>query len=346
MDISEGHERECGHIKIHVPVIREQIELEPVDPIEPPMDLVEPPVEPTGPSKTHMQELYDSHYKLIRVCMIALLAISAIILTVLTINNEGTVTQGETQDEHRFWVNLLIKYTVIGVIQFCVGLLVVHYNIRVNYSRKIVHIFYFVWPQLLDKIILDFDKTIYIELWNIQIIMLFLVLFIEPIRKKIWICDVMFKSIDRPEDRPYTLYWSVTQLLASLVVIAGAVLLFDSQDLDTNWVFIPLLVLTVGDGLAEPIGIRFATPSTTYKVKGMCVNREYTRSYQGSSWVWLVGMASICIFIESFTTSQKIFNLIVLPVILTMVEAAAPHTWDNPLILFTGYVILYLSSIL
>eukprot|EP01064_Diplonema_japonicum_P029558 TRINITY_DN4818_c0_g1_i1.p1 TRINITY_DN4818_c0_g1~~TRINITY_DN4818_c0_g1_i1.p1 ORF type:complete len:415 (+),score=54.65 TRINITY_DN4818_c0_g1_i1:39-1247(+) len=286
--------------------------------------------------KTSFLIFYEKYSWLITIAACMTVFFCLLALVIVTIVNQGT----DSDDEDKFWINQLSKYSVISLVQFIAGIAADKYKVKVSYTRKIVHVFYFVWPQLLDKVLLGFERTIYSELWNVMIIMLVLIALIEPIRERLRICQLMFAAVDRPEDRPLTLFWSVSQLIASLTVIASAAVLFSHID-KSDWIFIPLLVLTIGDGLAEPIGVTFSTPATTFKVKGLCVDRHYTRSLQGSGWVWAFACISVAIFYHSFTTAQFVLTIFVLPIFETLIEAYSPHTWDNPLILLGGYSVLF-----
>eukprot|EP01059_Diplonema_ambulator_P002328 TRINITY_DN11992_c0_g1_i1.p1 TRINITY_DN11992_c0_g1~~TRINITY_DN11992_c0_g1_i1.p1 ORF type:complete len:401 (+),score=160.65 TRINITY_DN11992_c0_g1_i1:45-1247(+) len=288
--------------------------------------------------KTTFLVRFEKYSHILTILCCTFVVLSLLVLTTATIINNGT----DSDDENIFWVNQLCKYGVISLVQFIGGIAAEKYHVKVSYTRKVVHVFYFVWPQLLDKVLLGFDRTIYSEAWNIMIIMLVLIALIEPIRERVRLCQIMFAAVDRPEDRPLTLFWSVSQLLASLLVVFGAAMLFRHYD-KGDWVFIPLLVLTIGDGLAEPIGVTFSTPATTFQVKGLCVDRYYTRSLQGSGWVWGFACASVAIFYTQFTTKQFIFNILILPVAEMLIEAHSPHTWDNPMILLGGYLVLFMS---
>jgi hypothetical protein len=44
--------------------------------------------------------------------------------------------------------------------------------------------------------------------------MLLMLFFIKPVRKRLALAGTMFLSYDRPEDRPHTMFWLTTQLLA------------------------------------------------------------------------------------------------------------------------------------
>ena len=104
------------------------------------------------------------------------------------------------------------------IIQYIMALIVIYKNVKVNYTRKVVHISYFIWPQLLDILLLKYEKNKYTEFWNIWVILLLLLILSEPIRHKIKFIDTMFKAVDRPEDRPYTLIWFSSQIIATLII--------------------------------------------------------------------------------------------------------------------------------
>jgi len=95
-----------------------------------------------------------------------------------------------------------------------------------------------------------------------------------------------------------------------------------------------LLIVTVGDGLAEPIGVRFGR--RTYQVRGIFTDRTFTRSYVGSACVLLTGVAGVLLFYDSFSPTQLWAALLLVPASITLAEAVSPHTWDTPFIVFAG----------
>lgn len=279
-------------------------------------------------------EILHDRYNTIAAYIFAVLVLSGLIaLTTTTVLSKGI----DTDTLNRFWLNQGVKYSTIAFVQFICGISAKYYRVKVNYTRKVVHIFYFVVPQLLDTELLEFDKTLYTELWNIIVILMLLILLLEPIRRRSTVFQIMFAAIDRPEDRPYTTFWFITQLLISIPIIAGFSILFTELG-NKNFIFIPLLILTIGDGLAEPVGTRYGYHR--YTVEGLFVNTEYTRSFEGSACVALFSVVSVMIFYTEFTKASITYCLLTLPTIMPLVEAKSPHTWDNPLILLSGYVIM------
>ena len=148
----------------------------------------------------------------------------------------------------------------------------------------------------------------------------------------------MFASFDRPEDRPHTLYWFVTQIIGGYAVLLPMSAIFDRRDI-SNLLFIPILIHGFGDGLAEPVGIRYGRHK--YNVRAFLDrSRRYTRRYEGSACVWLAGIVSVRAFQTSFTTAQLLAALIVVPLLTTLAEAWSPHTWDTPYMFLAGTVSL------
>jgi dolichol kinase len=290
------------------------------------------PLSPKKPT-TNFEKLYQEYTNSVSYLFIIVVLASFITLTTVTIIEKLI----DSENHRRFWINQSVKYLSIFFIQLICGLCVKYRSFKVNYSRKIVHISYFVIPQLLDTIILYFHKTIYTELWNITIIYCLLLSLLEVIRKRFSLFKIMYAAIDRPEDRPFTTFWFVTQLSVSLPIIMGFSILFSSLD-QNNFIFVPLWILAFGDGLAEPVGTKYGHHK--YKVKGFLVKKEYTRSLEGSSCVYLASIISVLAYYNSFTKASITFCLIIMPFAMTFVEAYSPHTWDNPIILLTGYIIM------
>ena len=149
----------------------------------------------------------------------------------------------------------------------------------------------------------------------------------------------MFEGFDRPEDRPYTLIWLWTQLAAGFAVMLPMIWLFGQWGL-ASLVLIPILINVVGDGLAEPVGIRFGKHE--YKTRALFTEKEYVRTLEGSACVLITGLIVVTMHYEYFTTTQFVLSMLLVPLLMTLTEAYSPHTWDTPFLMFTGYVSLLL----
>jgi len=236
-----------------------------------------------------------------------------------------------------FWLNTAVKFFALCLISYGTGSLVFHKDVKVNYTRKINHFAMFFIPMILDSII-PYGKSIELLILSCFLTIWILIIYIQPVRSRVHITRRMFLSFDRPEDRPYTLKWLSTQIFAGYVVLIPAVILF-AQTGYRHLIFIPILINGIGDGLAEPVGIKFGKHK--YKTKALFSKRTYERSLEGSSCVFIASLAILFLFQSSFSSVEFIWALIVLPIAMTIAEAFSPHTWDTPFLFLTGYTILY-----
>ena len=247
-----------------------------------------------------------------------------------------------------FTIAQFMKFSLYFFVWFIGGLLVLKKGIKVNYTRKINHFSLLFIPYLLDLILKksnasagneSMEGDILFSALGLGLGLLFLLLFLKPFRSRIKILEIAFLSIDRPEDRPHTLLWITTQSAASfLVMIPFSTYLMAIGRMDL--VFIVMLINGFGDGLAEPVGIRFGKHK--YKTYALFTKKKYVRSIEGSACVFIASIIVILVHIASFTTIQLIVALITIPICMTLAEAFAPHSWDNPFLAGVGEILIIL----
>lgn len=230
-----------------------------------------------------------------------------------------------------FWY-LQFGISVFGgfLLRYVLGLLVIHYNLKVNYSRKI-NLFFETVISLLINILLankidGFNAgDVWISLWGVwMVVYLKYVVLSQPVRENIDFFMVQFKALDRPEDRPYTIYWLTTQMVSLWVVILILGLVSPTAQI------IAVFIMNFGDGLAEPVGITWGKHK--YKVKAFMARRWYWRSYEGSATVYIVGVLTVVgayIIVGAWSPLQFVLMLVLVPPIATLAEAISPHTWDS-----------------
>ena len=114
------------------------------------------------------------------------------------------------------------------------------------------------------------------------------------IRRKSTFLSRAFVSWDRLEDRPYTLRYDILEDVFRFVVYLPFILIFGKGAI---LVMIPQIINEFGDGLAEPVGIRFGrikyrTRSLYYKGKFWA--GKFERSVEGSAMVFLCLDSSRC----------------------------------------------------
>ena len=236
-----------------------------------------------------------------------------------------------------FLLSQAIRFFSLVLLGYGCGLLVVYKGVKVNYTRKILHFSLFLIPMFLDRIF-SYELTLALFLIGSAIAVSKLILYIKPLRKRVAIFQMMFNAIDRPEDRPYTLLWLSTQVVVGYLVLIPLITLFVLYGLE-SLILIPLLIMAIGDGLAEPVGVRFGRHK--YKVKALTSNRTYYRSLEGSSCVFIASLAITGAHYAHFSPPQFIAAMVLMPVVMTLTEAFSPHTWDTPTLFLAGYLLLF-----
>ncbi len=212
------------------------------------------------------------------------------------------------------------------------GLAVEKLGLNVAFTRKTGHIIgVFILPLISVPALVD-NGDLYREwyqtmVWqSIAIVVVPYSLFIRPIRSRIRIFYYCMRAIDRPEDRPYTLLWFCSQILATSIILVPMTQYFVHVD---RWslYLIPAMACGLGDGLAEPIGKMFGRRG--YVARGFLTRRRYRRTYVGSACVGLFTALGVVLNIRVLSTEQFIFLIATVPAAMMITEALSPHTWDN-----------------
>ncbi len=233
-------------------------------------------------------------------------------------------------------LEVLRLFLLLGI-QCLSSYLVREGKLKVNYSRKIVH-----FAQLLSTFVINrtfFNYSIEYFAISGTISLAESLIMIEPIRKRVKFVAFMFLAYDRPEDRPHTVRLASTQIIGMNIALIGMAYLYLVSGLPLDLLSIPLLITAFGDGLAEPIGVRFGRH--IYKAKDLFGKRIYTRSYEGSAMVFLSAIVALVSFSELFSLGALIGLFAILPLLMTVTEARSPHTWDNPFLYLVGGLAVY-----
>ncbi len=221
----------------------------------------------------------------------------------------------------------MLMLAIFYATTYLLGVAVKSYQVRVNYTRKVIHFMLFFAPSFLS-VYFPYEKTLYSIIGSCFFFLGYLATLAAPFRSRVPALATGFAAIDRPEDRPFTLLWLSTQTAATYVIIV-ALILFFSQIGKPELIYLPLIINGIGDGLAEPVGIRFGRHR--YSVKALFSGR-YTRSLEGSACAFLSAVAGLAFLSASFTPTQLLVAFLVIPPLSAIVEAFSPHTWDSPFI--------------
>jgi phytol kinase len=241
-----------------------------------------------------------------------------------------------------FLLSQITKFSIFFIISYIGGILVRQNLLKANYTRKINHFLIFFLPVFLDDLF-PYERTIQTTSLGFLFLLISLSIYIEKVRNRFNVIQTSFLSFDRPEDRPYTLFWCTTQIAASsiiLIILIYYLSIINRLDL----VYIPIIISGIGDGLAEPVGVRFGRHQ--YATTALFSNRRYTRSLEGSLCVLVTSLATVIGFEVSFIGKQFWVALVLFPVIMTITEAKSPHSWDQPFIyLISGLLLIAILQI-
>ncbi len=235
-----------------------------------------------------------------------------------------------------YWLHHMYFYVLLFIIHYINGILVIDLNFKVNYTRKINHFAFFFLPTLLSLVV-KYPYSAATFIMDMVCAFIFLTFFITPLRNRFRLLRVMFCSFDRPEDRPFTLVWLYTQFIASYLVLIPLLIYFESHGM-LPLLMIIIIVNGIGDGLAEPVGIRFG--KRKYATYALFTKEKYVRSYVGSACVFVTAFITILAFHSYFNAIQLIVALLTIPILMTLAEAFSPHTWDSPFIYAVGGISL------
>ncbi|TWT89267.1 diacylglycerol/polyprenol kinase family protein [Neorhodopirellula pilleata] len=227
---------------------------------------------------------------------------------------------------------IVLHQSFMMALCWATGWLVLKRDWKVNYTRKINHFVLMLCPFLLAPIF-PYQPNVLTFLSTVVVFTLATLVMVHPIRQRFTMVSTAFAAVDRPEDRPHTLLWIISQAIVSAVILIGLFLVFQRFEIEPL-ISIPLVVTGVGDGLAEPIGIRFG--KHTYRVPSLAKDRNYVRSIEGSACVLAVALATVACVYPIVSLNQWLALMLFVPAMMTAAEAFSPHTWDAPFLYLTG----------
>ena len=240
-------------------------------------------------------------------------------------------------------MNILFFGLVFLIINILAGILSIKTKIAVGYTRKIMHFSSFFLPFAANKVF-PIGSSYFITGIKFWMVLVVILLITKPLRRLLVMPLIIFRAIDRPRDRPYTILWLTSQFIASSIILASLSIFWSEINFESdNLLIILVLIVGLGDGLAEPVGIlwgkhAYRTRAIYYKKK-LC-NGSFTRSFEGSATVLIMSFVSIAIFYDTFSHLQLLIAFLIVPISMTLTEAFSPRTWDSPFMFLIGGLIL------
>ena len=105
-----------------------------------------------------------------------------------------------------FWLRMFVTLSFNLLISSVVGYFVVHRDWHIGYSRKLLHFCLFASPVVVNSTLGAMDTKILGLSWLSLACQAYFVLMLKPVRRRLPVpLLLMFRALDRPQDRPYTI---------------------------------------------------------------------------------------------------------------------------------------------
>jgi len=226
-----------------------------------------------------------------------------------------------------FWTYMaVLSLTFLGG-SYLLGRQVIRRGWKVGYTRKAQALALYFLPYLAMQGPSPYTPMTTASI-SLGVFVGLLLLLSEPVRRFIPAMTTAFASIDRPEDRPFTLAWLISSVFVVWIIICAWLWLAPET---AAYLFVALFISGVGDALAEPVGLYFGRHS--YRTSAIGTDRTYIRTYEGSAVVFLSGIVAVLLLHSFQLNAQSLIALALFPIVGTIAEAKSPHTWDQPFII-------------
>lgn len=215
------------------------------------------------------------------------------------------------QVDYYWWGRFFAQSALLFGAWILIGLLHHKLQLKVNYSRKICHIVLFIMPMFIMMMFGKYDTDVMSFAWLTFGSFFQFYMFIKPVRRFLPVPFLlMFQCIDRPEDRPYTVPWLVTQSIGGFAALIVLVIYLQWKTFSLSFLLIPMVVNGLGDGLAEPVGVRFGrhkyvTRALFYQGK-FCFG-QFQRSLEGSACVFVSALASVLMLKDQWASDLRFY---------------------------------------
>jgi len=243
-------------------------------------------------------------------------------------HDNALLVQQAQQDAMRgFWTYQAILSVVFLGGSWTLGLGVIRRGWKVGYTRKANALMLYVLPYVALNGPSPYSNIVTATA-SLGVFAALLILMSKPFRSRIPPLVTAFASIDRPEDRPFTLTWLLTSVFAVWLIVLAWIWLAPAT---LSYVFVAFFISGVGDALAEPVGLYFGRHS--YRTTALFTDKTYIRTLEGSATVFVSGVVAVLILQGWPMDTQALLALLLFPIVGTLVEAKSPHTWDQPFII-------------
>jgi phytol kinase len=235
-------------------------------------------------------------------------------------------------------VEVIRSLIVVLIGTFCVGNLAWKMRkrgVRDGYTRKFNH---FGLSLISVMILFGLPDESFVPTSIFTSLCVLLVYFFSSLSRSEFMSSIMRSNI-RDRDFPSGNFFVFLPLISGQVATYTALAVADPMCAK-----IAFCSMGLGDGLAEPVGIRYGR--TTYRIFDPIWRTWNTKSLQGSSMVFLASIiccAAILIWSTEVKAGIALLVAAAYALAITCVEALAPRGMDNMLIISIGALFMHFA---
>lgn len=199
---------------------------------------------------------------------------------------------------------------------------------RDGYARKLNHMGHGFWAALTIAFLPPAELVPTITVATIAVAVIY---GISAVVNGPWFLRGIVQGSFRDRDVPREKFFFFLPLILGNVGIVSAFSLFPPDAARAA-----ILVVAIGDGLAEPIGLKFGA-STTYKVRDLLFRTKNTKSIPGNAAVALSAVAVAIFTLWGYGDWWQIgLAALGFGMLMAAVEAVSPRGLDNLLLVLVG----------
>lgn len=199
---------------------------------------------------------------------------------------------------------------------------------RDGYTRKLNHMGHGLWAALTIAFLPSSQLFPTITLATIFAAIIYV---ISACVSRPWYLRGIVRGSFRDRDVPREKFFFFLPLLLGNVGIVAAFALFPPEAVRAA-----ILVVAIGDGLAEPIGLRFGA-STTYSVRDLIFQKTNTKSLVGNA---VIALSAFVVVVIMLYGQLPVWQIVLVglgfALLMSVLEAVSPRGTDNFLLTITG----------
>lgn len=202
-----------------------------------------------------------------------------------------------------------------------------HKGWRDGYARKLNHMGHGLWAALTIGFL---PSERLFPTITVATVLVALIYAVSAVVERPTLLRNIVRGSLRDRDAPHGRFFFFLPLVLGNIGIVGAFALFSPEAARAA-----ILVVAIGDGLAEPVGLRFGA-TTTYRVPDLIFRTSNTKSLAGNAVLVLSSLGVAATVVWGLPPLTAVLTTIGFIVLMTGLEAGSPRGFDNLLLTFIG----------